>query len=241
MINSELDNEFVEDNLSESSVDDFYDGYEIENFDDDFYEHDLLHKIPKKRGRKKIDKTDKVESLSTRPKYKSTTTPKELEHIFKTSGLKSTEFYYAVRSLVYYVVRKFYGEPEEDLINSIFEYLYVKLVLFDSSKGNLASFVYFWSRHGITKYLNENKKTEIPSEKISDLKDQFVVLDDISLSINVKIDLLDKLNNMNHFQFSESFINKFIKEYEGLNCENSIGFLLKKHFKWNSICNNGVI
>lgn len=222
--------------INDSLIEDFYDGYEVENFEDDFYEHDLLHKIPKKRGRKKIDK-GVVTPSKPKSKYKSTTTPKELETIFHTKGLKSTEFYYAVRSLIFYVVRKFYGEPEEDLINDIYEYLYEKLKVYDNTKGNLASFVYFWSRHGISKYLHKNKKTEIPSDKISDLKDDSVILEDISSDINDKLDLVDILSNMNHFTFSDKTINSFFKSYSDSDNDNEFFVLLKKHFKWNSISN----
>ena len=155
----------------------------------------------------------KLEKISLSKKKNPTV--KELERIFLERGYNNNEFCNQIKLLILKLIRRYYGEPNDDLVQEIYENILLKIKYFNESKGKLASYIHTLIRNEISLYRYHKKRfddhnifvdneSELDTQILEPLSD----IEDIREIVNIlKSFKYIKFNNVNDLVHIESNFN----------------------------------
>lgn len=173
---------------------------------DDGYEDEL--------SEEELEQVDYKEKPKLSMSKKKNPTVQELEDIFYKDGYKSTKFCMYVKSLLYFIVRRYHGDPNEDLINNCYLRLFEILKDFDKSKGNLGSFIFSICRNEITKFQYKLKKQdkELSVDISSDIDRVPYDKELIEIDYDENISSYQIFEQYKFMKFSPDFIKDYLQE-----------------------------
>ena len=148
----------------------------------------------------------------------------ELEFIFDKYGYKSKQFCEHVKSFIFFVIRRYHGEPTEDLTNNCYLRLFELLSNFNRDKGNLPSFIFSICRNEITKYQYRLKKIDV--ELFIDVPVEADCHPYLSETVEFDFDYVIQrqqfFNQFDKIMFSDKFVYDYSKDVIQCNLVNKV-------------------